>query len=252
MSSFKNALKSVEKAHKERTQPSHRKDLGYLEKKRDYKVRANDRARKTKALQKLKLKALEKNPNEFTRKMIVTRMEDGVHQCREKKTISDPDQLKLIQSQDKRYVEYRRVLESKKVQRLRSNLHFIQDGQRASHTFFVDSKKEAREFNLAERLNTHPVLLDRAYNRLTKEQLSEMDLASMVPDPRLMAEAMVSKEEAYKELGRRERREQQLQIVQDKLAVKNHLMDKKAKKVLVKKETKKNAAVYKWQAKRKR
>lgn len=45
----------------------------------------------------------------------------------------------------------------------------------------------AREFNLAERLDTHPALLDRAYNRLTNEQLSQMDLASSVPEPRLMA-----------------------------------------------------------------
>ena len=45
----------------------------------------------------------------------------------------------------------------------------------------------AREFDLADRLDTHPALLDRAYNRLTKEQLSEMNLASTVPEPRLMA-----------------------------------------------------------------
>lgn len=68
--------------------------------------------------------------------------QDGVHQCRERKGVTEPDQIKLIQSQDKRYVEYRRLLESKKAQRLRDNLHLIQDGQRANHTFFVDSKKE--------------------------------------------------------------------------------------------------------------
>ncbi|KAF6032234.1 UTP11L [Bugula neritina] len=252
MSSFKNAMKSVQKSHKERSQPSFRSDLGHLEKKRDYKVRANDRAKKEKALKKLRLKAAERNPNEFTRKMIVTKLKDGVHQCRELKGVTDPDQIKLIQSQDKRYVEYRRVLEAKKAQRLKDNLHLIQDGQRATHTFFVDNKKEAREFNLAERLNTHPALLDRAYNRLTNEQLSEMDLASTMPDPRLLAEAMVAKEEAYKELGRRERREKQLQVAREKLEVKNHLMEKKAKKVLVKKETKNRAAVYKWESRRKR
>lgn len=70
---------------------------------------------------------------------------DGVHQCREKKGISDPDQIKLMQSQDKKYVEYRRIVESKKAQRLKDNLHLIQNGQRAKHTFFVDSKKEGTE-----------------------------------------------------------------------------------------------------------
>lgn len=32
-------------------------------------------------------------------------------------------------------------MESRKADRLRDNLHLIQDGQRAKHTFFVDSKK---------------------------------------------------------------------------------------------------------------
>ena len=60
--------------------------------------------------------------------------------------MTDPDQIKLIQTQDKRYVEYRRVMESRKAERLRNNLHLIQDGQRAKHTFFVDSKKEGNDF----------------------------------------------------------------------------------------------------------
>ena len=45
----------------------------------------------------------------------------------------------------------------------------------------------AKEFDLAKQLNTHPALLDRAYNRLTNDQLSEMNLASTLPDPKLMA-----------------------------------------------------------------
>lgn len=35
---------------------------------------------------------------------------------------------------------------------------------------------------------------------------------------------MLAKEESYKELGRRERREKQLRVVRDKLQVKNQLM----------------------------
>jgi len=34
----------------------------------------SDRAKKEKALKKLRLKAAERNPNEFTRKMIVTKL----------------------------------------------------------------------------------------------------------------------------------------------------------------------------------
>ena len=43
-------------------------------------IACSDRAKKDKRIQKLKQKALERNPNEFTRKMIVTKMQ--VMSCR--------------------------------------------------------------------------------------------------------------------------------------------------------------------------
>lgn len=46
---------------------------------------------------------------------------------------------------------------------------------------------------MAEHLNTHPALVDRAYNRLTLDQLSAMDLAATVPDPKLMAVSIAEK-----------------------------------------------------------
>jgi len=49
-----------------------------------------------------------------------------------------------------------------------------------------------KEFDLAKRLNTHKALLDRAYNRLTLDQLREMDLAATLPDPKTMAVSLVS------------------------------------------------------------
>ena len=46
-------------------------------------------------------------------------------------------------------------------------LHLISsEGKtRNKHTLFVDSEKEKRELDLAARLDTHPALLDRTYNR---------------------------------------------------------------------------------------
>lgn len=70
----------AQRLHRERRQPEHRRKLGYLEKKQDYKKRALDHQIKDKRLKKLKNKALERNPNEFHFHMINSRVVDGVHQ----------------------------------------------------------------------------------------------------------------------------------------------------------------------------
>lgn len=77
---FNKAHKMAQRLHRERRQPEHRKKLGYLEKKKDYKKRALDRQVKEQRLKKLKNKALDRNPNEFHFHMINSRVIDGVHQ----------------------------------------------------------------------------------------------------------------------------------------------------------------------------
>ena len=77
---FNKAHKLAQRLHRERSQPTKRKKFGYLEKKKDYKKRAQDHHAKTETLKKLKNKALERNPNEFDFRMINSRVVDGVHQ----------------------------------------------------------------------------------------------------------------------------------------------------------------------------
>lgn len=73
MSSLKNIVKT--RTYRERSQPAARKQLGLLEKKKDYKLRANDFHKKQDALKVLKEKAAFKNPDEFYYKMTHTRMQ---------------------------------------------------------------------------------------------------------------------------------------------------------------------------------
>ena len=56
--------------HKERAQPSHRKRFGLLEKHKDYVERSKDFHRKANELQRLRVKASLKNPDEFYFRLI--------------------------------------------------------------------------------------------------------------------------------------------------------------------------------------
>lgn len=73
-SAFRKAAKSGQRQHRERAQPAARKKLGLLEKKKDYRLRADDYRKKQNALRALQKKALDKNPDEFYFKMIRTQL----------------------------------------------------------------------------------------------------------------------------------------------------------------------------------
>lgn len=68
---FKKAIRSKE--HRERAQPERRAKLGLLEKKRDYVERARDYHRKEDRLKALRLRASQRNPDEFYFGMIRAR-----------------------------------------------------------------------------------------------------------------------------------------------------------------------------------
>ena len=72
-------LKNIKKyiprrKYRERSQLERRKKLGFLEKKEDYKVRAEDFHKKEARYKKLKEEARTRNPDEFYFKMVNSKM----------------------------------------------------------------------------------------------------------------------------------------------------------------------------------
>ena len=255
MSSLKNAAKS-QKTHRERHQPAHRSQFGLLEKKKDYRLRAKDFNEKKETLLRLRKKALDKNPDEFYYHMINSQTEEGVHKEKAKESDLTPEQIALMQTRDLKYIVHKRHVENKKIEKLQATLHLIdanQDRPANKHTFFVDSEREKKHFNLAKRLNTHKDLVNRSCNipklsTLKKERLS-------LPDDSTEENLDILKrrDKAYKELKQRIERERQLGVIQAKMEVKRHLQkDKNKPNKVVVPESKNVAPVLKWPKERKK
>ncbi|XP_053600605.1 probable U3 small nucleolar RNA-associated protein 11 [Plodia interpunctella] len=244
MSSWKKAAKANQKTHKERHQPEARKHLGLLEKKKDYKKRADDYHEKGETLKILRKRTLDKNRDEFYFHMVNSRVKDGVHHEITKEVEDTPEQLKLMHSQDIKYVNMKRIIESRRINRLQSELHMtdVADSTPNTHIFFVDEGEE-KDFDLAKRLDTHPKLLGRKSNRPRLSDLDKMKLPDV--DKNTIAEMKKKKKRIYKEIARRIEREKELTVIQQKLEMKRHLQDAKVlKPKRIKKGSKNSAPVY--------
>ncbi|XP_067002656.1 probable U3 small nucleolar RNA-associated protein 11 [Anabrus simplex] len=253
MSSWKKASKTNQRTHRERHQPASRAHLGLLEKKKDYKLRAKDRHEKEATLKLLKKRALNRNPDEFYFHMINSRVKDGVHHELDKEDEHTPEQIQLMQTQDLKYIATKRKMESNKINRLQAQLHLIDvaNNTENKHTFFVDNVKEAKKFDVATHLNTHPALLNRRTNRLQLEKLKKLSLP--VLDEQLLKKAEIHKKQAYKELSKRIQREKELSIIQQKLEIKRHLQNKTdLPPKRVKPGSKDAPPIYEWPFERKR
>ncbi|CAF0709442.1 unnamed protein product [Brachionus calyciflorus] len=226
MSSWKKASKTGQKFHKERAQVKDREHLGLLEKKKDYKLRALDYQKKRDVIVNLKRKALEKNPDEFYFNMTRTEMKDGSHQLRNPYKDYTEDEIKLMKSQDKNYIKFKHQIELKKIEKLKNSMHLIdvEDMPLNQHRFFVEDHEQARKFNPVEQFNTHEALLGRKSNRLTKEQLENLNLPDWIDDE-YVKEMNKSRSKKYKELADRVKRFESLKKLDQTYDLKTTKLD---------------------------
>ena len=118
MSSLRNAV--TRSTHKERAQPAARKHLGLLEKHSDYKKRADDYKKKTARLKTLTRKAAERNQDEFY--FAMTKTVAGERRGPAGANSTHAATAKL-EAEDLRYVHMRKVVDDRRVDKLRAGLH---------------------------------------------------------------------------------------------------------------------------------
>ena len=89
-------------------------------------------------------RALNRNPDEFYFHMVRSHTEDGEHIDTPKEEECTPEQLALMQTQDLKYISHKRLVESRKIEKLQSSLHLLDAEKPNKHVFFVDSKDEGK------------------------------------------------------------------------------------------------------------
>jgi len=226
MSSLRNAVKRS--THKERAQPAARKHLGLLEKHSDYKKRADDYKKKTARLKTLTRKAAERNQDEFYFAMTKTVAGERRGPAGANSTHAATAKLK---AEDLRYVHMRKVVDDRKVEKLRASLHATETASsRGRHTYFDDGEAggdvEARA--LAKATATKP----------------KPDKAARVASKKV-ARAYATLDDAL------EKQRVSTKLLQ-RLEAEKHVLNAKGRKRKVAAGDKGKAAVFKWKKQRQR
>lgn len=164
MSSFRKREKVAQREHRERGQIHSRRNLGLLEKHKDYVIRAKSFHKKKTALKSLHEKARNRNPDEFYYKMVNTSLKDGKHVEEQSSEDLTNDQLMLLKTRDHKYIQMKVTSERNKIERLTSSLHLTDQAARTNtHTYFVDSDNEEEVEGLIAKKNESRKSRDSAH-----------------------------------------------------------------------------------------
>ncbi|KAK5650981.1 hypothetical protein RI129_002010 [Pyrocoelia pectoralis] len=234
MSVWKKASKVNQKVHKERSQPEARKQLGFLEKHKDYKKRAVHHNNQKHVLHSLHKKVLDRNPDEFYYHMINSKVHDSVHHERERKEEDTPEQIQLMQTKDMKYIQFKLTQEKKKIERLQAQLHLSSVARK------IGNKHKKFKGN-----STDEITVKSDTEPLSNFQISGINVERL-------KNATRKRHQTYMELAKRIERERGLSVVQEKLHIKKQLGGKNIlKPKRVQRGSKDSAPIYKWKYERK-
>lgn len=213
----------AKKQHRERSQPLERKKWGLLEKKKDYKLRAQDFHRKEAQLRILRKKASERNVDEYNHSMLRKQTDKrGILVSDRGNVVLSNDAVKLLKTQDSNYIKTLSNNEKRQIEKSEGQVLFTSRGE---HTVFVDTQKEAVQFSPTEYFGTTEELLEKRDNRLRKEQLENLSI-----EENHIGNKKLSK---YKQIRDRLERQKELDKVQQEMDLQRELMKKGEKKKVI-------------------
>ena len=230
------------KQYKERVQPAARRKLGMLEKHKDYVERARHTHEKKRQMKELRRKAQNANPDEFRFQMENARLDTQTGKRRllpgkverEEELKNGKSARRLLQTQDIAYLEMRRSVDMKKVEKLRAQLHGIDHPIQGRHTLFVDDDvaervqraddDAGRAAVVAEALDTLPELLEtRTRPTLASLRSDASVVVGGSSTGALTAAAEKNRRLRYKEMRARTKRAQKLGDLARQLELKREL-----------------------------
>eukprot|EP01114_Cavostelium_apophysatum_P014012 TRINITY_DN3517_c0_g1_i1.p1 TRINITY_DN3517_c0_g1~~TRINITY_DN3517_c0_g1_i1.p1 ORF type:complete len:281 (+),score=91.57 TRINITY_DN3517_c0_g1_i1:142-984(+) len=180
----KKILKARE--YKERAQPAARTHLGILEKRKDYKARAQEKKQKEQFLQGLRKAAANKNKDEFKFNMITQTnrreniekpdsfWDEGGEEQVEKPKLTK-EELALATTQGLGYLMAKITAERNKIERLEA-MRLVPEKPKNKHIVFVETTKEVKKFKPEEYFQTPAEALSSVHNRPRKETLESTEL----------------------------------------------------------------------------
>lgn len=221
------------RTYKERGQLQSRKKLGFLEKKKDYKVRANDFQKKQKKYKTLVEQTRTKNPDEFYFQMDNSKIIDG-----ENYTINKEDDRKqVIQKRINNHqkilnlVNHKRSVVDKLSKKLEvemqgiSNTLKLEDNEEEdiddeednedinnnskkpfSHKLFFDDMEEIENFEAEKHFNTSSNMIGNTHNRIKNTQLNQFNYNQLnLKEEDIKEEAVQKKRDIKKLIQNREK-----------------------------------------------
>lgn len=185
-------------------------------------------------LQKLKEKAAFRNPDEFYFKMINSRTVGGIHRPKPEDNKYTEEELLLLKNKDMGYILQSVQSEKKKIEKLSSTLHELDNKPQNKHVYFAEDREEAKEIQSRIGQSSNMPDLDNIPSRIKKKIAS-----------------------SYRELEERKQRLQKLEKLYADMALQKELKKPGRKRKLKLHEDEEtdnqtSRPVYKWRAQRKR